>query len=477
MNKALLVIAGVAVAGGIYYVTTTGDKSDGSGFSMPSLSKSELSTLVQSQKAGYEADGFQMTEKDGVFILKASDEKKVRTFLFEKFTAMLPKSYSATLKPLKQEFLSSDENFVEGLEFDMKVIDTDDGAKLEVILTKLPESLQKDLEQAPEAKWFKDILDKGSFAYTLSMDKRGDIKGVALKDINEHIEIDNAVIDAKVAGVWAKFTGDVNAKFKMQEALEIISINVKERDNFFGLTMNNIKGDVDQTTPFDQVASSSVERISFDLEKYDKFMKFLMNGIALQSKTTSTKGFVDSSVDVAIDKTSFKVTENATLKSDFLLDNFKFALTAKHISKEAALALQTLSTSPDPQVEMDQLLGALQKMLQAGLTIDIDALNAKKITLATPFLGLEIKDFNFDLHAQLKENSLDMNMGSPVQYIPFIRVNARVALNSEDLDKLVAMQPMAGMLVNMKKMEGDLAVFELIFENGQITVNGNALPF
>ena len=469
MNKALLAVAGIVVVGGIYYVATTSGKKDG--VSLPSLSKSELSALVKSQTAEYEADGFKISEKDGVFVLQAADEKKVRIFLFDKLSAMLPKSYSSTLRPIKREFLSKDENIVAGLEFDMKVIDTDEGAKLEVVLTKLPEHLQKDLESSPKAKWFKDILDKGTFAYTLSMDKKGTVNGVALKDINEHIEVDKTVIDTKIAGVWAKFAGDVNAKFTMQEAVKIISINVKERNNFFGLTINNIKGNVDQTTPFDQVASSSIERITYDMEKRNKFLKFLMNGIAFQSKTESKNGFVDSTVEMAADKSSFKVTRHGKVKSDLMIDGFKFGLTGKHISKEAALALQNLNASPK------KLESALQKMLKTGLTLDVDALNVKKVMFTTPFLALEVKDFTFKLHAQLKENSLDMNMGSPMQYFPFIKVNARLALNSEDLDKIVKMQPMAGMLVNMKKVEGDLAVFELLFENGQVTVNGNQLPF
>ena len=474
MNKALLAVAGVAVVGGIYYVSTTG----GSGVSLPSLSTSELSTLVKSQTAGYEADGFKISETDGVFTLQAADETKVRAFLFKKFTAMLPKSYNASLNPLKQEFLNVKRESLVGLEFDMKVIDTDEGAKLEVILTKLPSKLQKNLENAPKAKWFKDILDKGAFAYELSMDKKGTVNGIALKDIKEHIEIDKStVVDAEVSGVWAKFSGDVNAKFTMQEAVKIISLNVKDNNTFLGLTVNNIKGNVEQTTPFDQVASSSIERITFDMEKRNKFIKFLMNGIAVQTKTESKDGFINSTIAVDVHKADYKLTRRGKVQADAVVDDFKFSLTGKHISKKAALALQDLSVSANPQADMGALMVAMESMLKSGLSLDVDALNVKKLGFATPFLKLELKDFAFNLHAQLKENSLNMNMGSPMQYIPFIRVNARLALNSEDLDKLVAMQPMAGMLVNMKKVEGDLAVFELVFENGQVTVNGNALPF
>ena len=472
MNKAILAVAGVAVVGGVYYFTAgkIGTGTSG-GMSLPSVSKSELSALVKSQTAGYQAQGFDIAEKDGVFMLKAKDEQKVRTFLFDKFTAMLPQSYSSSLTPLKKEFLRTKDITLAGLEFDMKVVETDEGAKLEVVLTKLPHELQNELERSPKAKWFKDILDKGTFAYTLSMDKTGKINGIALKDIVEHIEIDKTVIDAKATGIWAKFIGDINGKFKLEEAVKIISVNVKERDNFFGFTINNIEGKVDQKTPYDQVASSSIERITFDLEKYKRLTKFLMTGIALNSKTEDDNGFINSSVDISSHKVDFKVTKNGAVDASIIVEDFKFALTGKHISKEAAVALQTASS------DIRQLQPAIQKMLKTGLSLDIDAFDIKKLAFSSPFMKLEVKDFSFKLHAQLKENSLDMNMGSPMQYIPFIKVNARLALNKADLASIVAMQPMAGMLAGMKKIEGELAVFELAFENGQVTVNGNQLPF
>lgn len=477
MNKALLAVAGVVAAGGIYYVATQGPTSGSGDMSLPSLSKSELSTLIQSQKASYKTDGFNITEKDGVFSLTAKDEKKVRAFLFNKLTAMLPKSYSSSLQPLKQEFLASDQKIVAGLEFDMKVIDSKEGAKLEVVLTKLPTHLQKKLERDTKAQWFKELIDKGAFAYTLSMDKTGKVNGLAIKDIVEHIELPKTIIDTKLEGAWAKFSGDVNGKFKMQEAIKMISFNVKENNNFFGITVNNVKGNLDQTTLFDQTASSSIERIMFDMEKRNKFIKFLMNGVAFSSNTEDDNGFINSNLTMDTDKVDFKVTRKGEVKSSVILDGFKLSVTGKHISKEAALALQNVSTGLNPQKDLGKLQKALEKMVKTGLTLDVDALNVKKLAFGSPFLAFEVKDFTFNLHAQLKENSLDMNMGSPAQYIPFIKITARLALNNADLDKLVAMQPMAGMVTSMKVVEGELAVFNIVFEAGQIKVNGKPLPF
>lgn len=477
MNKAILAAAGLAVIGGVYYFTAGKGAGTSGGITLPSLSKSELSTLVKSQTASYQDHGFEIVEKDGVFVLKAKDEQKVRTFLFDNFAEMLPDSYTSTLKPLKREFLKEHGNITSGLEFDMQVIDTSEGAKLEVVLRKLPTEMQKELEISKDAQWLKELLDKGAFAYTLSMDKTGKINGIALKDIVEHIEIDKTVIDAKSKGIWAKFIGDVNGKFQLEEAAEIISLNVKDVNNFIGFTINNIEGKVDQTTLYDKVASSSIERITFDFEKHDRLSKFLMTGIALNSKSEDDKGFINSGIDIASHKVDFKVMREGHVDRFLTLDDFRFAITGKHISKEAADVLQSIGLTSNSPKEMKKLQLALEKMVKTGLSIDVDAFDVKKMVFASPFLNLEVKDFAFKLHAQLKENSLDMNMGSPMQYIPFIKINARLAVNKTDLTTLIAMQPMAGVLASMKKIEGELAVFELLFENGQMTVNGKPLPF
>ena len=483
MNKALLAVAGVAVAGGVYYFTTTGTgsqgSSDGMEISIPSLSKSELNSLVASQTESYKSSGFAMSQSGDSFVLTAEDEQKVRTFLFDKFPSMLPTSYSSTMNPLKQEFLSNKENIVAGLEFDMKVVETNGMAQLEVTLKKLPTQIQTEMETAgTEAQWFKEMLDRGAFSYLLTMNKKGEVNGITVKDINEQIKPNaDANIDFKMQGIWAKFAGDINGAFKLQEGIKNISLAVQERDKNFDFAIQNVKGSMDQKTPFDQVTSSSVEKISFTAEKHSEFIEFLMQGIAFTSKTEAVNGFINSKADMASHNVHFKMTQNGVPQADVTLNGFKFALSADHISKEAALAVQELGVNADPVVANEKLQAAIAKMLKTGLTLDLTALDAKRLAVMAGPINKEVKDFSFTLNAQLKENSLDMNAGSPAQYIPFVKVTARLALNDADLTKLLELQPMLAMFTGMKKMEGELAVFNFAFVNGQMTINGNPLPF
>ncbi len=481
MNKALLAVAGVAVAGGVYYFvstksTLTGETTD---ISIPSISKSELRSIVKSQAKGYEASGFAIAESGDTFVLKAEDEQKVREFLFEKFASMMPSSYASALQPLKEEFMKSGENFVEGLEFDMKVIETNGAAQLEVTLKKLPREVQEDMERAgAEAQWFKDMLDRGTFAYILSMNKEGDVNGIMVKDINEQIKPDeDTTVDLKVQGVWAKFHGDINAEFKLQEGVKNISLAVQEREKHFDFAVQNIKGGLNQTSPLDQTSSSSIEKIAFNAEKYGEFVKFLMNGIAFSSKTETVNGFINSDAEIAAHNTHFKLTENGVETAEVTLNGFKFAFLAEHISKEAALAIQEIGMNPNPEAVSKQTLEAFEKMIKSGLTLKITALNAERLAVNAGPVDKELKKFSFTVDAQLKENSLDMKAGNPAQYIPFVKVNARLAVNDADLTSLVQLQPMMGMFTAMKKVEGELAVFNFAFVNGQMTINGQQLPF
>ena len=104
-----------------------------------------MSKHVASQKASYKASGFKLTSKGKGFTLRAEDEQKVRTFIFDKFLSLMPESYAPTFEPFKQEVLADKNSSVKGLEFDMKVQNSKAGGKLVVTLRKLPDLLEREL--------------------------------------------------------------------------------------------------------------------------------------------------------------------------------------------------------------------------------------------------------------------------------------------------------------------------------------------
>ena len=440
------------------------------------MSSSAMSKHVAKQKASYKTSGFKLTSKGKGFTLRAEDERKVRAFLFDKFLSLMPDSSIPTFKPLKEEILADKNTSIKGLEFDMKVQNSKAGGKLVVTLRKLPDSLEKKMNKKPkDSKWFKEMIRRGTFAYILTMDKKGKINSIRVQDVSEKIKLDKTSIGIKMQGIWAKFSGDMGGKFSIEEKVKNIAFSADENAKHLDFGMKNLHAKAKQKSPYDEVSSGSIERMYFNYEDHGQFIKFLMQGNAVTSKTDDVRGFINSKMGLTTEEVQFRVTETGILKTDVMLKGFKFGLKVGHLSKEAVESMQTLGMQTDAQKAQAQSIRMIEKLLKSGFTFDITALNAKSFKLVG-LMNFRIRDLTFSLNATLKKNTVSMQQGV-LGYIPFAKVKARLALNSADLNKLATIQPMLGILVAMKKMKGKLAVFDIAFVNGQITINGQMLPF
>ncbi len=480
MKKVALAATAVVVAGGVYYyMTQMAPQKDE--IALPEISKAELNNLVASQAADYKTNGFLLAEKEGKFTLTAQDEKKVRQFLVNKLSSMLPASYNSAMEQLKSNLLTGDEKFLEGMAFDMKVVESDAGAQLQVSLSRLSNIIEAEMAKDPEAfKEIRSFIEKGGMTYTLSMDNKGTINGIAVQDINETFHpTPSRTFSFKSEGIWAKFQGDINKIFKMQEGVKKISFDAEIPGEKISFTLNDLTGKLHQTTPLDQTSDSAIGKILFHMIQGDKNIELQLQNIAVEADSKSDKGFVGSGFEMRSGINSFIVTQGGIEQNRFGLDNLRLNLHADHITQEAVMALQDLGMSGNPDQDMQKLQKALTDMVHAGLKFDINAVNTDKFTLnaAGGALNLDINNFKFELHMELKENALDLNAGSPMQIIPFLQAKGKLQLNAKDLEKLVQMQPMLGMLNAMKKVDGESAVFEFAFLNGQTTINGNPLPF
>jgi hypothetical protein len=445
--------------------------------SASNISASNLQKKINGQAASFKADGFSYTKKGKTVVLTVKQEKKVRAFVFDKLLSAMPKSYNSSLSPLRESFLAGDEKVLEGMEFTMKVIKVKGVAKLEVALTKLPKSAKKAVAtQDAGDKWLRAMLSGGRFAYILSYDSKGTITGIALKDIVEHIKDKEATVDLKVQGLWATFVGDVNSKIIMKEGLKNLSASVRGVDGNFDFAIKNLKGILNQKTELDYVSTSSVETINFNFENDQKYADFKMSGIAVNADSKSSKKFVDTKFEMPIKKISFKATEAKVPLASLDIKDMRIAMSASHVDKASMLKLQTLGMNPDPVASEKEMMAMLQTLINKGLTINLDAFNFKSLDFNGP-LPVKIRDFSFKLQAELKENTYDMKMGAPMMLIPFVKITGRIAINTADLNALMLVQPMVGMFVQMQKVEGKLSVFDLAFVNGQLTINGQMLPF
>ena len=487
MNKAIIAGAGaLVIAGGVWLSLNQSETKTAEKLTThSSLSKSELIQVVAGQKSAYESNGFELIKQEGRFSLVVKDDKKVRKFLVEKVKNMLPPSYDSLTDQLSELVLAGDKSVLEGMAFDMDVVE-DGGAKLKVSLKKLPDIMDEALAKEPEAeKRVYDFLAKGGFSYELTLDKKGEITGFKLTDIEETIKAQNSNETVKIAikGFEAAFKGSMRKAYDSKSKLDTISVTFMadhdrhEYGKDFDFVMSGISGSVHQTTPYDQLTQSAIKHIGFDMKSKNKTLSIAFDNLGLKTSSEDDNGFINGTFDMRIPLIKIEaVKHRGNLKMNY--KDFHIAIAAKHISKKAMEKLQGIGFGKDPNQEIQQMLDAYSEIVHSGLSFDINAFDLKKLDLSLPNgPTINLRDFSFALHAKLKENSLDLNTQDKTAFIPFIEAHARIALNSEDLDRLVQMNPMLAMVSGLKKSEGDLAVFNIDFENGNLTLNGNPLPF
>ena len=477
MKKLLIAIVGIGFVAGVYiFIAPPTSPVEKGGITMPTLTKNQLQTILDAQLATYEADGFTLTSKDGSYTLTAKDEQKVRAFLVKKLDEVLPDEYAPLMSELKTAMTQSNESLLTGMEFELKVIEDDQSAKLEVVLKKLPDLFKAELAKSPQdQQTIQTLLDKGSLAYILWLDNKGDFRGVALKDFSENWVKDNQKISLSYTGVSEVHEGDYQKKMRSSQAVKSVNFASTEDNQSFDLSIKDVTGTSSQEDIYNKVANVMVKTLLVNSQNPQGKTTATFTDMYLETLTELEDGFINSSGKYTISKIEVLGPQNAAIN----LDNLVVAASAKHISKEAMLALQTMGMTANPQVDQEAALKAIDTMLKSGLSFDIEAFDMAKLDLnmGQGMPPIEVKNFKFNLHAQLKENSLNLSSGNPMMYLPFVTLEGKIEIDSADLDKLVMINPMVGMLTGLKKVEGTQAVFAYAFKEGKITINGKPLPF
>ena len=264
-------------------------------------------------------------------------------------------------------------------------------------------------------------------------------------------------------------------KMRSIQTVKNVTISAKGNGQNFDFSINDVVGKSSQEDIFNKTSNVLMKTIVLDVNSPENKTKISFNDIALDTTSELVNGFINSSGKYTIVRTTVTALQSSTIA----IDNLVIAVSGEHVSKEAMLALQTMGLSADPTADQAKMLEAMDKMLKSGLTFDIKAFDIAKLNLnmAQGMPPIEVKNFKFNLHAQLKENSLDLSSGNPMMYLPFVTLEGKIEIDNADLDKLVMINPMVGMLTGLKKVEGTQAVFAYAFKEGKLTINGKPLPF
>ena len=486
MKKILIAVVAVAVVIGAYFLVMKDTSSKGD-LKLTQLSVSDVETILEKKKSEYAAGGFNLTKVGDHYTLVAADEQKARQFLIQEMKSILPASYDPVMQGFNESLTNVKEEILKGMVFDMDIVEDSEGAKVEVTLKMLPESLSLALQNNKEADTLiTNFLAKGGFAYKIAMNAKGEVEGVELKDINEDLTVDNDKVKLKLLGVWVKMIGDMNGKMESASGLSEVSVNVQStNDKSMTISLNDLTSTAQQTGPYDQTSKGTIAKMSFDFKEFGNLVSIALNNTALDFVASSKNGFLDGGYKLNTKTITGKGNDASGANSTSLnMNNFVLDVMVNHIQIKALEAMQTmqnqgfqaglLGTPVSQNAGVDQAQ-AIVGMLQSGLSFHINALNSDLLEIQMPngMPPIALHDFKFNVHVDLKENTLDMS--NPMMYMPFVEIKGSIAMAEADLESIGQMAPMAGMFLAMKRVEGGQAIFDIEFAQGHIKVNGNQI--
>lgn len=119
-----------------------------------------------------------------------------------------------------------------------------------------------------------------------------------------------------------------------------------------------------------------------------------------------------------------------------------------------------------------------ERMLQKGVRVTIDPLKVAKFFFKDSKMQKGFEAMNLHLDARLKPNQLDpRNPMAMMLLIAYLEADGKATMGKKDLEQiLVELDPGMRMMVKQYvKYEGDRAVFDLHFEQGNLLINGKPL--
>ena len=197
-----------------------------------------------------------------------------------------------------------------------------------------------------------------------------------------------------------------------------------------------------------------------------------LDKISTSSVSKTADGFLTSGGDMKIKGFSLVQKSGSNVIADLKIGDFNFDVLASHLSTKAILALQQVSMTANADKATQK---AMMDLLHEGLSFELKSLGAKSITLKAGPVDKTLNDLDISFKIEIVKNNIDL-LKNPMAAIAFIKFHGKIKVNDADLTSLASLAPVAGMVTSMKKVEGDLAVFEFSFANGAITMNGKPLP-
>jgi len=346
---------------------------------------------------------------------------------------------------------------------------------LSIYLTSLPpkavsssksNTIVKEIELFLKNKGLGEIVDTNAFGKATSMrmkniDKKFDAKKGSLEIVLKDYIVNLSRFDLKNYNYAFK---TLNKRFKIQ-------IEAKDKTNI-DLQYNNLKCNTDRKNLYNYDTYCNVDDLNFLLSQYGKDINLKLNDIFVSSKSALMAENISYKFRYKIKEIALHQTLRYGRKLDLKIDNFLYSGTLSGLSKDTMEQISKLSYDKNSLLKKEYL-DIIQKVLNKGLTLKIDNLSIDSLVVNAGKKPIAFGQIKTSLTINLEKNSIDLSRKrvNPLTLIRYIDIEAKISLDKKDYEFLKSFDR-RGKIDNIVKFQGNKAIFDIEFNKGKLTING-----
>lgn len=293
----------------------------------------------------------------------------------------------------------------------------------------------------------------------------------SMKDIEQSIDLKKGVaVDLDLHSFAFEGKGSLFAPEELRTHIKNIDFKVSDPKSQFTFSLEDIQGSSNFFSETNYASSASFERVSFMLQEKNKPLA----DFALDQLKFNVSSTMEGNKGEFYSKSSFDKLSAQMQDLDLEIDGFNYDLSLLDLDKDALehlrlLFAQVQTGSQNPQAEIES---AIVELLAQGLKINIADLSIESLSYQQ---NEKMGGFALQTEIQLAANPMLASTAQATQILQKLSVLSSLKL-SKDLFVFINQQfPLSAMVAGYAKDLEDDLVFDIVLEDGKLTVNDKAL--
>jgi len=295
-----------------------------------------------------------------------------------------------------------------------------------------------------------------------------------LQDVDETITFkDSSKIDFVISKAVFNGSGTLMEPTALDSSIKTVSANVFGNNGVqLNFALENIHSISDFTSKNSYVSDITLDTLNVKLLENSETSALRSKGVSIKMKSVDDGQKINASSDIIFDNFVLDtVGLQATLEKfvmKFSIEDVDSALfsTLQKVSEEA-------QSNPTQQSQQDVMM-ASGDLFSKGLTINVDEFSTDKLQYNGSKL---MKGFKHNINIVVKpDNDFNQKLQAmPLALIQNFNVKAGLRFSKEFYSYVNSLAPTTAMASAYAKEDGDEIIFDIVVENGALSVNGKSL--